>query len=97
MAEALRHEDFAPHVDRLFRFAGWHGTLRLARIEYPRHAGGAHPSRPPFTLIFHGPRDDILPEGLYTATVDEGPHFEVYIMPIHTPAADRQEYQALFN
>jgi len=97
MVEVLRHEDFAPHVDRLFRFAGWHGTLRLARIECPRRASGADRSGPPFTLIFHGPRDDILPEGLYTARADEGPDFEFYIMPIHTPAADRQEYQAVFN
>ena len=97
MIEVLRHEDFAPHVDKMFRFVGWHGALRLARIETPRRMDGPVQARPPFTLIFAGAPGDILPEGLYTASVDGQPNIEFYIMPIHTPAADRQEYQAVFN
>jgi hypothetical protein len=89
MVEVLRHETFAPHVNKLFRFAGWHGTLRLVEI-----TGG--PERP-FALLFQGPQTDILPEGLYTANIDDAERFEFYIMPIHTPAADRQDYQAVFN
>ncbi|HET6194661.1 MAG TPA: hypothetical protein VFE12_02860 [Acetobacteraceae bacterium] len=88
--DALRHEDFAPHVNKLFGFVGWHGTLRLVDIE--RAAPGG-----PFTLLFQGPPADILPEGLYTAIVDEAPRFAFYIMPIHTPAGGRQDYQAVFN
>jgi hypothetical protein len=97
LLEVLRHEDFAPHVDKLFRFEGWHGSLRLDRIERPRQAQGAEPTRAPFTLIFVGPPGDVMPEGLRTAIVDDGPRFEFYIMPIHTPAANRQDYQAVFN
>jgi hypothetical protein len=26
-----------------------------------------------------------------------GAHFDFYILPIHTPASDRQDYQAVFN
>ncbi len=93
----LRHEDFAPYVDKPFRFTDWHGTLRLARIEHPRQATGVAEGRAPFTLIFQGPRDNIMSEGLRVATPEGGPSFEFYIMPIHTPASDRQEYQAVFN
>ncbi|HET7881834.1 MAG TPA: hypothetical protein VFL55_13190 [Acetobacteraceae bacterium] len=88
--DELRHEDFAPHVDKLFRFEGWHGALRLTAIEsceLPR----------PFTLLFEGPPADIVPEGLYTAVVDDAFRFQLYIMPIHTATAGRQDYQAVFN
>lgn len=94
MAEQLRNEDFAPHLGKPFRLAGWHSALRLATIAVERQdlAG-----RTPFTLIFHGPVGEVLPEGLYHAEIEDGPAFEIYIMPIHTVAPGRQEYQAVFN
>jgi len=84
-------------VNKQFCFEGWQGTLRLDRIDRPPLANWPGHVRPPFTLIFAGARDDVMPEGFRTAIVDDGPRFEFYIMPIHTPAADRQEYQAVFN
>jgi hypothetical protein len=54
-------------------------------------------SRAPFTLRFHGPVGDILPEGLYRTVIEDGPSLEIYIMPIHTVAPGRQDYQAVFN
>jgi len=88
---------FAPHLHKSFRFAGWSGTLRLARIDVGNGRGAAAGARAPFTLIFHAPRGDVLPEGLYTAEPETGTAIVLHIMPIHTAAADRQEYQAVFN
>jgi len=48
-------------------------------------------------MIFHGLRGDVPPEGLYTAEPETGTAIVLHIMPIHTAAADRQEYQAVFN
>jgi hypothetical protein len=84
-------------VNKQFHFEGWHGTLRLDRIDRPQMTNWPEHVRPPFTLIFAGLRDDVMAEGFCTAIVDGAPRFEFYIMPIHTPAADRQEYQAVFN
>ena len=53
--------------------------------------------RPIFNVIFRGPPEDILSEGLYTLEADGGPRFELYVMPIYTRASDRQDYQAAFN
>jgi hypothetical protein len=97
MTRILRHEDFAPHVDKQFRFSGWHGSLRLARVETPARPGPHDGARAPFTLIFQGVRGDVMAQGMRTATAEDGSSFEFYIMPIHTPAADRQDYQAVFN
>jgi hypothetical protein len=58
-----------------------------------------HPGRAaPFMLVFSGPPGDgYLPEGLHGCRLDTGETFEFYIQPIHTPAADRQDYQVIFN
>jgi hypothetical protein len=97
MIEQPTPDTFTPHLHKSFRFAGWSGALRLARIDTGNSRGATAGARPPFTLIFHGPSDDVLPEGLYTAEPETGTAVMLHIMPIHTAAADRQEYQAVFN
>ena len=90
-----QHEDFTPHLNKLFRFEGRHHQLRLASVEVGDAPSPDH--RKPFTLIFHGPRGDVMPEGLYAAQPEDGAQFELYVIPIHTPAPERQDYQAVFN
>jgi hypothetical protein len=97
MSAPLTHEDFQPHLGREFRFSGQPQVLRLTQIDVK--------DRPPmpgldykaFALIFIGPRGNVLPEGFYAAEAEGGARFDFYILPIHTPAPDRQEYQAVFN
>ena len=93
----MQRDDFTPHVNKLFRFDGRPHRLRLATVET-----GDMPNRPPdlrkpFSLIFHGPRGDVMPEGFYAAEAEDGARFELYIVPIHTVAPERQDYQAVFN
>jgi hypothetical protein len=97
MAAAQQQQDFAPHVGKRFSFPGHTVVLLLARIDVAPQPGMPDATRTSFTLIFHGPVGDILPEGLYAAQVADGPELEFYIQPIHTTARDRQEYQAVFN
>jgi hypothetical protein len=99
MTEQLIAEHFLPHVGKTFRVRDGRHSLILVRVDMdPGGGGGARAGiRRPFNLIFRGPPRDVLPEGLYTLTVDDGPDFALYVMPIHTPAPDRQDYQSLFN
>jgi hypothetical protein len=97
MDEPLTHEHFSAHVGKRFGFEGSHLMLLLRSAE-PRPSFVAVGSkRVPFVLIFEGPAGDILPTGYYRATVEDGPAFELHIMPIHTYAPDRQDYQVVFN
>ena len=79
---------FAPHEGKVFTArAGGHGlTLRSVT---PQACG--------FILIFTGPARKLLPEGLHEFILEDGTVFAFYIMPIHTPAGGRQDYQAVFN
>jgi hypothetical protein len=99
MSELLTAPDFDPHVDKVFRVRGGRHALRLTKVQAHAMQGAASQalSRAPFTLIFAGPPADILREGLYTFDVEGGQAFELYVMPVHTPARDRQDYQAAFN
>jgi hypothetical protein len=96
--DPLCAKHFEPHVGKIFRFKHTRHALTLDRVirenENPFRSG----ERRPFTLIFRGPRErGVLPEGLYDCEIDGGQGFSLYVAPIHTPAPDRQEYQAVFN
>ncbi len=95
--EMAAAEHFEPHVGKLFHFMGARHTLTLDRVIHETRPQ-TQTTRPPFTLIFRGPKQrDILPEGFYECEIEGGPHVDLYVGPIHTPAPDRQEYQAVFN
>jgi hypothetical protein len=95
MIELLTAEHFRPHVDKVFRVQGDGHAFTLTEVTTAASVEGI--SRQPFSLVFRGPPDNVLPEGFYRLEVDDGPSFELYVMPIHTPAQDRQDYQAAFN
>lgn len=97
MTSLPQHEDFTPHLNKLFRFEGYQHALRLAEVEVSDRPYPAELTRKPFTLLFQGPRQNVMPEGFYAAEVEDGPRFDLYVMPIHTGAPDRQDYQAVFN
>ena len=92
----LQAEDFEPHLGKTFNFDGGH-ALVLDRVE----RGGPPPAaglRPPFIVIFRGPKTaDHLREGLVHCEAGDGVAFDLYVSPVHTPAPDRQDYQAAFN
>jgi hypothetical protein len=101
LAEQLTADDFAPFLDKHFSTAGGPETFMLVKVDrQPQPATSTSDTaefRIPFILIFRGPPGKVLREGLYVFTVEAGPVFEFYVMPIHTPSRDWQDYQAVFN
>jgi hypothetical protein len=81
-------DDFAPHIGKIFQPLGSQIALLLAAVEQ---------SAPGFTLLFQGPPGQILPPGMHDFQLEDGVGFCFYVMPIHTPVAGRQDYQAVFN
>jgi hypothetical protein len=97
MTALSQHQEFAPFVGRRFDFEGQRVVLHLVSIDLKPSYFIAQTQHTPFTLIFHGPAGDVLPEGMFRAHIETGPVTDIYIMPTHTVVADRQEYQAVFN
>ncbi len=98
MTEALTADHFIPHQNKVFQVRGAPLELVLVRVDQRKLEDWevAEGLRDPFSLIFHGPADVILSEGLLTLTL-EADAFDLYVMPIHTPRRDHQAYQAVFN
>uniref|UniRef100_B0SX65 DUF6916 domain-containing protein n=1 Tax=Caulobacter sp. (strain K31) TaxID=366602 RepID=B0SX65_CAUSK len=90
---ALTAETFAPHVGRTFQIRGGRHALALNEIERAQADG----DRAPFTLLFSGPPGDVLAEGLHAIELEDGTAYDLYLIPIHTTASGRQDYQAVFN
>jgi hypothetical protein len=92
--ETLTASHFAPYRGGAFSIEGFAHQLRLREII---EGAGGDSFRAPFTLIFAGPRGDILSEGLRRVVSDDGAAFDLYLIPIQTPDPGRQDYQAAFN
>jgi hypothetical protein len=99
MADQVTAAHFQPHLDKIFRVQGGRHELILTTVHtWPLSQAYAEAGmRQPFTLVFKGPPDDILEEGLHILQAEGGPAFELYMIPIHTPERGRQDYQAAFN
>jgi hypothetical protein len=87
---------FTPHVGEVVRLSGGQ-ALTLSAVQTPSAAHRSAPDHQPFTLLLRGQRSPALPEGLHRFTLDGGATFELYMMPIHTPSGEHQDYQIVFN
>lgn len=97
MDQVLTAADFAPHLGKVFRAEGQPQALTFITLHEPKRADWPAGMRPPFTLILRGEPNPVLPEGLYRFAVEDGPNFDLYIIPIHTPSRDYQDYQIAFS
>jgi hypothetical protein len=97
MSAALTAQDFEAHVGKTLTPGGQPFVLTLVSVKVTEWPGWDDTQRKPFTLILRGPSSGVLPEGLYEVAVEDGPALTLYIIPIHTVAGDRQDYQVVFN
>lgn len=95
--DRLAADDFAPFIGKAFRPDGADLELILTTVERSTHRGWETAPRQPFSLLLRGPRDRVLPEGLYRWSIEGGPALPLYVIPILTAARDHQDYQIVFN
>lgn len=96
MTESITHENFSGHLNASFQVDVGETPLELELVEVETGKSIDPSLREPFTLIFQGPKDSIVPEGIYTVSNDGAGSFELYIIPIVSPG-NRQSYQVIFN
>jgi hypothetical protein len=89
-------ETFTPAVGESFTVGGDGGaTVELLLAEATAADSGEHAPRPPFSLLFEGPGDPLLPQGTYRFRHGSLGTMEIFIVPL-----ERDEhgsvYQAVF-
>ncbi len=96
MTDAPSAASFTPYVGKTATLSDGR-TLTLMSVEQrdAHAAGGA--TRAPFCLLLRGAPSPIVPEGMHRLVFDGGASFDLYMIPIHTPSRDHQDYQIVFN
>ena len=103
MTERLDHNTYSKHVDEVFRLElDKDNALDLTLIEVTaagpattQHAKDA--GRPtPFSLLFRGPPEPVLPQAIYPLTHPELGLLEIFLVPIG-PTGDGMGYDAVFS
>lgn len=96
--DLLTINHFKPHAGKSVRFKGTPYVLALDRVEGPTGPTPAEYKRESFVVIFRGSsKTDVMPAGIYDCEIEGGPTYSLHVMPMHTPRADCQEYQSVFN
>lgn len=99
--EDLTHETFSKRVNETFHAHAAEDTLDLELVEVDVSDQLTQPEieglRHPFILIFRGPREKILSEGMYRIENETLGELELYVIPILTASPDHQDYQVVFN
>lgn len=89
--------DFAPHLGKAFRVDGHPHALTFVSLNGRPRPDWPAGMRQPFSLLLRGEPAPVLAEGLHRVVIDGGPSLELYIIPVHTPARQYQDYQIVFN
>jgi uncharacterized protein DUF6916 len=95
MLEKLTCDTFAEHLNSQFRIQnGVANPITVELIE--ANEAGSSPRYEAFSIIFRGPSDTFLPQGIYPVDHDEIGTLELFIVPIRKDN-DGLYYEACFN
>jgi hypothetical protein len=96
----LTHADFAVCVGVEFRLLrGERSPLPLVLVEareLPRRAGRPDAPRAPFSLLFRGPGEPVLPQAIYAIDCGALGRIEIFLVPVGREPAGLL-YEAVFN
>ena len=93
MAEPMSADSFMPYIGKAVSLPDGHELSLVSVDQRSSPAAGAGRA---FSLVLRGAPAPIVPEGLHRLTFDSA-SYELYLVPIHTPAHDHQDYQIVFN
>jgi hypothetical protein len=83
MSSELTLEAFKPAVGETFTVGNeGDATVELLLVEAEHKDAGPHAPRPPFSLLFHGPADPLLPQGTYRFEHSSLGVMEIFIVPL---------------
>jgi hypothetical protein len=102
MLDRLTVESFAPTVGELYALDDDElGRLELELLEARTHAPGAPPTdaggvRSPFSLLFRGPREPVMPQRIRRLEHGALGRLELFLVPVGQDEAGTR-YEAVFG
>lgn len=95
MLEGFTVDTFSGRVGEPFRLDADGSRVDLTLVECTP-LGGDGGARAPFSLVFLGGSDEVLPQRIYRFEHDELGAFDLFIVPIARDA-DGTQYEAVFT
>jgi len=98
MLEKLRSADFAPYLNQRFdvHYGGAEPLgVELIEVTDLKSRGGNPEHRPPFSIVFRGPKDILLPQKIYRLEHEKMGTLEIFLVPI-MPDKQGLRYEAIF-
>ena len=93
----LTHEHFAKELSSAFLLQHGGVSVELELVEANALApAGVGSRRTPFSLIFHGPRQPMLPQKIYPLEHDRLGRLEIFLVPLG-PQGESMRYEAIFT
>jgi hypothetical protein len=103
MIDKASTSTFAAYLHQTFRMClGSAAIMELDLAEISEasaavaEAAAAHGRRTPFSLLFRGPLQPVMPQRMYTLEHPELGRFDLFLVPIG-PDATGMQYEAVFN
>ncbi len=102
MLDRLMASDFSPLLNQTFRIrVSTEESTELELIEVTElgpasDKGGDPTKRQPFSIIFRGPQDLVLPQNIYEIEHQQLGTLGLFIVPI-SPDKEGMRYEAVFN
>ena len=100
MPEILTHAGFSDRLGETFRLSPGEAEPQCIELELiaaramEPHPGTKH--EPPFTLEFRGPREPVLPQGVWPLEHSALGTIEIFLVPVG-PDDQGNCYEAVFN
>ena len=99
MSDKLTSADFSPYLNQKFKIhyeSSRFLEVELVEVEdFPTKWMGPS-KRPPFSIVFRGPKDLVLPQRMYNVEHDKMGTLELFLVPI-MPDAEGNLYEGVFN
>ena len=92
----LELADFSECIDRQFTIVAGEERLKLVLAEAVEAKGGRPGNRAPFSLIFRGPAEPLLPQATYNIEHPRLGPLDIFIVPIGKDEHGVR-YQAIFS
>ena len=96
MTDDLTANSFQPFLEKTFRIHLGPSSMDLTLSECQILGGRRPGARDPFSLLFHGPMQPVLPQRIYPMEHEGLGALEIFLVPIG-PDAQGMRYEAVFT
>lgn len=97
MLDKLKLKDFQAHLNEGVRVLAGASTLDFELVEASEMPSSqVTAGRRPFSVIFRGPKEPILPQSIYRVSHDQLGELDLFLVPLG-PGREGVRYEAVFT